>query len=156
MSAPSPYRIVDEPSPGALVRAVVSPLWPLFALLFAGAWVALPWFVLNAFALGSATRARETFLAAAGLAGSLALAALVLGLDARGAMPAGASDYVRMLVVAWHLLVGFGLYVLQARGFRVYTQLGGPARSGFWIVLLTTVVKARVLAGSPLWTLSLS
>jgi hypothetical protein len=152
----SAYRIIDEPSPGLLVRVVVSPVWPLFALLFAGAWVALPWFVLNAFALGSPTRARETFLAATGFAGSLALAMVVLSLEARGAVAPGAADYARLVVVAGHVLVGFGLYVLQARAFAVYTQLGGPARSGFWIVLLTTVVRARVLSGSPLWALSLS
>jgi len=150
------YAIVDEPSPGRLVGAVVSPLWPLFALLFAGAWVALPWFVLNAFALGSATRARETFAAAAGLAGSLALAVAVLGLESRGAVPPGASDWVRLVVVAWHLVVGFGLYLLQARSFAVWTQLGGPSRSGFWIVLLATVARGQVLSGSPLWALTLS
>jgi hypothetical protein len=150
------YRILDEPTPGALVRVVVSPLWPLFALLFAGSWVALPWFVLNAFALGSTTRAREAFVAALGFAGSLGLAILALGLEARGLVPAGAADYVRLLVVGWHLLVGFGLYLLQARSFRVYTQLAGPARSGFWIVLLTTVVRGTVSSGSPLWALALS
>ena len=150
------YRILDEPSPGRLVRVVVSPLWPLFALLFAGSWVALPWFVLNAFALGSASRARETFVAAVGFAGALGLATAILSLEARGVVPAGAREWVRLSVVAWHLLAGFGLYLLQARSFGVYTQLGGPARTGFWIVLVATVVRGSVLSGSPLWALTLS
>src|SRR5690606_15917739 len=46
------YRIEDEPGSSALERAIVDPRWPLLASMFAGGWLAFPWFVVNAFALG--------------------------------------------------------------------------------------------------------
>ena len=53
---PAVYRIIDEPAPTALERTIVNPTWPLFASMFAGSWLAFPWFVLNAFALGGRRR----------------------------------------------------------------------------------------------------
>ena len=57
--AMSSYRLPDEPKPGRLERLVTDPIWPLFATMLAGAWLGLPWFAFNAFALGSPTRWRE-------------------------------------------------------------------------------------------------
>src|SRR5688500_16070714 len=74
------YRVVDEPHPSGLSQWAVRPLWPLFAQMLAGAWLSWPWFVLNAFALGSATRKREAmYIGAAGL-GSVLISILVIGL----------------------------------------------------------------------------
>ncbi len=47
------YRIVDEPVQTRVSRLAVRPLWPWLALALGGAWAGVPWFAVNAFALGS-------------------------------------------------------------------------------------------------------
>ena len=64
------YRIVDEPEPGSWAHLSVSPLIPMFAVMLAGNWLGLPWFVFNGFAFGSATRRKEAILAITGFLGS--------------------------------------------------------------------------------------
>src|SRR5690348_7208701 len=63
---PAAYRIIDEPAPTALERIIVNPMWPLFTAMFAGSWLAFPWFVLNAFALGGRRRFADLGIALAG------------------------------------------------------------------------------------------
>ena len=56
-------------------KLAVSPLWPMLGVMFGGAWLSWSWFALNSFAIGSASRKREIWLIAFGLAltsGSLA------------------------------------------------------------------------------------
>ena len=50
------YHIADEPAASPLSKYAVSPLWPMLAVMFGGAWLAWPWFAVNAFAIGSASR----------------------------------------------------------------------------------------------------
>ena len=72
------YRIADEPTPGRLAGLVVNPFWPLLGAMLGGFWLALPWFALNAAALGSATRRREWAYLAGGMAVSAALGGALL------------------------------------------------------------------------------
>lgn len=152
------YRIVDEPTPGPLSRLVVQPLWPLLALMLAGSWLGYPWFVVNAFAVGSPSRAKETFWAALGFVGSLALGVGLLALAGTGVLPEPALPYAAVGIVAWRLGVGYVLYTLQSRSFHLYTYFGGPVRNGLWVLLVAVVfMRARLLGllPSPLWQIAL-
>ena len=53
------YAIADEPEASRLAHLTVRPSMPLLALMLGGAWIAWPWFALNAYAMGSPTRRRE-------------------------------------------------------------------------------------------------
>ncbi|HEX8538086.1 MAG TPA: hypothetical protein VF664_11525, partial [Cystobacter sp.] len=72
------YRIQDEPSPGALGHLVVNPVFPLLSFMMAGAWMGVPWFILNGFAMGSTTRRKETVLAVLVMPGTLLLFKLLV------------------------------------------------------------------------------
>ena len=73
------YHLADEPRPGGLAHLAVQPFWPLLAMMLAGSWLALPWFVVNALAVGSPTRGKEIGLAVLAFAGSLGLVLAVIG-----------------------------------------------------------------------------
>src|SRR5262245_17664110 len=97
------YRIEDEPIPGRLERLVVDPMWPLFALMLGGAWIGLPWFVLNAVALGTATLRREIIWTVAGFLGAAAMAFGILYLEASHLVGAADARYLWLLAVTWKL-----------------------------------------------------
>ncbi len=142
------YRIADEPAPGALAQFAVNPIWPLFAVMLAGGWLAWPWFVFNGLAVGSPSLKRECALVAAGVVGTalliivlLKIAITIVGAD--GA--AQAVPYVRTGVIAWKLLVGYWLYTLQARTFGLYEYYGGTVRNGLLVVIAGTFLHGAVL-----------
>jgi hypothetical protein len=151
------YRILDEPRASGLASLVVNPLWPLLSLLFAGPWLALPWFVLNAFALGSATRTRETLLALSWAPGLFALLALLGLLRQRAGVPDGALPYLYISLTVWKLALGYMLLTLQQRGFALHEYFGGRVRSGVPVVLVGTVVGRelvlKLFGGAPVWVL---
>ena len=86
--------------------------------MFAGGWLAWPWYVLNGFALGSPNLKRECALVAGGLVGAAVLivvlfniAGFIVGEDRiRETVP-----YVILGIVVWKLVIGYWLYSLQAR-----------------------------------------
>ena len=129
------YQIMDEPSPGGLSRVAVQPVWPLFAVMFGGAWLSWPWFVLNAFAIGSPTRQREIVLAACGFGGNLALSVGIVVLLYNEIVPATAAPYLGLVLIVWKLAVTYWLYVLQARTFGLYQYYGGPVHNGLIVVV---------------------
>ena len=47
------YTIPDEPRPSPWNHLVVRPNAPLLASMLCGAWLAWPWFVVNAIAMGA-------------------------------------------------------------------------------------------------------
>jgi hypothetical protein len=141
------YRIPDEPLPTGLAHLVVDPLWPMLAQMLAGSWLALPWFALNAQALGSPTRVREWLLAAASLAGSAALV-VALGIAAGNGVLAGAwLQAAALSIVCLKLAIAYALYFQQARVFELWTHFGGHARNGLPVLLLASVFgRAWLLA----------
>jgi hypothetical protein len=146
------YRILDEPRPGALARLAVNPLWPLLAVMFGGTWISWPWFVVNAFAVGSPTRWRETALAAAGFAGTAALFVGLVLLDARGVFGASGLAYAGVGLVVWKLAVSYWLYVLQGRTFALFEYFHGAARNGVLVVFAGYFLSRRLfdlLADAP-------
>lgn len=145
----SGYTIADEPSPSTLSHLVVQPVWPLFAIMFAGAWLAWPWFVLNGFAMGSPTRMREAAIAAAGFAGNLLFLVGVLVSVGLELVPAGAVPYLLIVFSAWKLLVSYAIFVTQARTFGLYEAFGGPVRNGAMVVFAGYLLR-KVLTLPPL------
>lgn len=154
---PTPYRIADEPTPSGLAKLVVNPVWPLFGLMFGGAWLAWPWFALNAVALGSATRRAELWTLAAGALVSLLLAAGLLASGATGVLPRAALPYAFLLLTIVKLGVAYRLHAWQARSFEIYAYYGGAAQNGLPLLVLGFLGR-RLLddLGNPLWLLVLA
>ncbi len=138
------YRIEDEPSPGALARWAVNPLWPLLAVMLGGAWIGWPWFVLNGLAVGSPTSRREVGWVLAGFAGSAALAALLVWQFRLGVLDQGSVRYAYLVLVVWKLGVSYVLYTLQARTFELYQHYGGHVANGVFVVVLALLLGGRL------------
>jgi hypothetical protein len=146
----SRYRLADDPVPSRLSDAAVNPMFPMLAMMFAGAWLAWPWFALNAAALGSPTVTREQRLAALGVLGSLALGLVVWfcwppetlheALGERG------FRFSLLVLDTWKLGIAYALYALQSRTFAVYEYYGGSVRNGAWVLAAaSTFLGDRVL-----------
>jgi hypothetical protein len=145
VSVPRGYHIADEPVAGRLGALAVNPLWPLLAGMVGGFWVAYPWFAVNAFALGSATRRRELAWLAGGLLVSAACGAAIL--LAAGTVPRTALRYAFIVVVGWRIGVSYAVYTLQSASFELHTHFGGAARSGVALVLAAALVPLQSLVG---------
>lgn len=143
------YRVLDEPNPGGFSHLAVNPLWPLLAVMLGGVWLSWPWFVLNAFAVGSPTRSRELGLALGGLVGTAGLLVLLGWLRYQDLLGDVGFSYAVVGLVVWKLLVSYWLYVLQARTFGLYEYFGGTVRNGALVVVLAFFLRPRVLAGLP-------
>ncbi len=130
------YRIADEPRPGGLAQIAVNPVWPLFAIMFAGPWLAWPWFVLNGMAVGSPTLRREAITAAAGFAGT---AAILIGIDAAfdsGMLFRAGVQYAMLGLTVWKLGVSYWLFSIQSRTFGIYEYYGGAVKNGMLVVVI--------------------
>lgn len=116
------YQIADEPRPNALTRVAVDPVWPLFGVMFGGAWLAWPWFVLNAYALGSPTREREIAIVVGAFLGVAAIAfggGVVLS-SVPEASQASVAPYVLLALTVWKIGSCYYLYTTQARTFGIF------------------------------------
>ncbi len=139
------YRIIDEPAPGALGHLTVNPLWPLLGLMLAGGWLAWPWFILNAFALGSPTRFKETSLVVLGIAGTAALAfGLFLAFEA-GYLDRTSIKYAILILPVWKIGIGYYIYLIQAGSFGIYEYYGGLVRPGIVVVIAGFFLREHVL-----------
>jgi hypothetical protein len=150
------YRIYDEPRPGGLGHLVVNPMFPLLAIMLAGAWLAWPWFVFNAVALGSPTRRKESAIAAIAVAGTVVLGLGLLAMVSRGVIES--KLWIRLAVivlVTWKLGLGYVLHTLQNRTFHVYEYYGGAVRNGMLLLAAGWFLRPMVLglSDSVLWKL---
>lgn len=159
MMSQATYKLPDEPNPGVMQQSVVNPMWPLFAVMFAGAWLSLPWFLFNAYAIGSPTRVKETLLI---VLGTLALAALIYGemqLFAHFGIAEVYMKYGFQVVVICKLGLAYWLFLLQGRTFEIYEHFNGKPSNGVAPLLIGVIfLDKRVLALSdnPLWILLVS
>ena len=121
------YEIADEPTPAAgWENLVFQPTAPLLGIMWCGAWLAWPWFIVNAIAMGSPTARREIKLCLIGLGGTLALALFVFGLVDAGIIESRVALQIALLsVVAFKLGVAYAVSTIQQRTFHVYTYYGG-------------------------------
>ncbi len=138
------YQIMDEPSPGGLSRVAVQPFWPLLAVMFGGAWLSWPWFVVNAFAIGSPTRRREIILASCGFGGNIVLSVGMVVLFYNEIVPRAGGPYLGLVLLVWKLGVSYWLYVLQSRTFGLYEYYGGPVHNGLIVVVAGFFVDLAV------------
>jgi hypothetical protein len=147
----SSYRLPDEPRPGRLERLVSDPIWPLFATMLAGAWLGLPWFAFNAFALGSPTRWRELAWAMAAALGAGALLVAAMLLVNREIVPRWAGHYLGLLPIAWKLGISYWLLTSQRRAFALWEHYGGQARRGVMVLVAGMLLGRQVGAGLHGW-----
>jgi len=130
------YRILDEPQPGTLSSFAVQPFWPLLGVMLGGAWLSWPWFVFNAFAIGSPTRRSETGIAAIGFAGNVVLSIVLLTLLGSDVLPSTAVPYLGLVLVVWKIGISYWLFVKQTRTFGIYEYYGGAVRNGVFVLVL--------------------
>jgi hypothetical protein len=143
------YRIIDEPAPNALEQLIVNPVWPLLGSMFAGGWLAYPWFVLNAFALGGRRRFADLGIALLGLLLS-ALSLLGIGfLASRLWLDERSLPYVELVPVAIRLVVFYLLFMRQEPSFSLYTYFGGKPKSALLLVMAAGFLHGRILQEAP-------
>ncbi|RKZ82611.1 MAG: hypothetical protein DRR19_20340 [Candidatus Parabeggiatoa sp. nov. 1] len=156
----STYRIEDEPQSSQFSHLVVNPFWPLLGLMFGGAWLAWPWFVVNGFAVGSPTRWRELGWVIGGFIGSTVLAVTIFVLYNNNVIHSDSSiQYAILVLLVWKITVSYTVFTLQARTFELYEYYGGIVRNGIWVLLLATFLgRKAVLTLLPfkLWILVMS
>jgi hypothetical protein len=153
------YSIADEPVETNLRHYVVDPSAPLLAAMLCGAWLALPWFVFNAIAMGSPTRRKEIALCIAAVAGTALFAVVALALWDRDIIESRTTmRFVLLGIVTWKLTMAYAINIVQSRTFHVYEYYGGAVRSstyvlasGFW---LSSIVVGAI--DDPLWKIIVS
>jgi hypothetical protein len=138
------YAIPDEPRPGALKEAVVNPIWPLFAQMLAGSWLAIPWFLLNGEFLGNSMRRRELACALASVLGTVLLAWAIGYASKAGLLDHTGVRLALLLIVALKMSMAYALYVMQAQTFEIWQHFGGKEKAGWMLVLLGTYFRSKV------------
>jgi len=129
------YAIPDEPSKTNLGHLVVRPSMPLLATMMCGAWLAWPWFIFNAIAMGSPTRRKEIALCLGAIAGTAALGMITLALIDAGIITTRTQiRLVALAISTWKLAMAYWVTTVQSRTFHVYTYYGGRVRSGYGLV----------------------
>lgn len=140
------YSIPDEPRPGGLRQLVVEPSWPMLAVMLAGCWLAWPWFVLNAFAMGSPTARREAALCLLGFAGNLVLGGLLLWAANVGLVrDPMVLELLFVGLTVWRLGISYAVMKLQSRTFHIYEHYEGVVRTGRWVLLAGMWARGAVL-----------
>lgn len=153
------YHIADEPLETSLSAYVVRPQVPLAAAMFAGAWLAWPWFAFNAIAMGSPTRKKEVALCAGAFAGTLVLAVVLVALVRTGVITS--SLWWRLgltAIVAFKLTMSYYISTVQERTFHVYQYYGGKLTSGR-VALIGGYLAREIVLGlvaGPVWAIIVS
>lgn len=150
------YRILDEPVPSPLERLTVNPIWPFFSMMFAGAWLAWPWFLVNSFALGARTKRGDIALVVGTV---LVTAGVVAGLSAlvvSGLLSEQFQPYALLIPLGLRVTLAYVLYLRQARTFELFEHFGGLAKNGLPIVFAGALLRSLVLgSGTGFWALVL-
>ena len=150
LSAAARYRIPDEPAAlHSEAGLIVDPLWPLFAQMLVGTWMALPWFLANGLFMGSPTRRREWALIAGaslfGAAHSCSRCPSRHRLVRRLHSPASIRPTACSSITVLKLGCAYGLYMMQQRAFQLWRHFGGKPKNGMLLVIAAMVfVKPNV------------
>lgn len=140
------YQIPDEPKHSGLAHLAVDPMWPMFAQMMAGSWLGLPWFLLNSLALGSPTRKSEMLWMLGCVLGTMGLYFAYMHASQLGLLHGTSRRIALLAFVVLKLIVGYVLYLKQARVFEIWTHYGGQARNGIMVFLIGAFVgRAYVL-----------
>jgi len=130
------YQIHDEPERSGLNHLAVRPVWPLFGVMFAGSWLAFPWFAFNGFALGCPQRIRTLVAAVIGFVGSFLITSLIFFLAAMYDWDKYMIRYALSVLLLWKLGLAYYLLTLQSRTFQLYEYFDGKTRNGIFVVFL--------------------
>ncbi|MCP4221522.1 MAG: hypothetical protein GY765_43260 [bacterium] len=141
------YQIVDEPQPSSLEKYVVSPIWPLFAFMFAGSWLAFPWFIFNSVAMGSSQLRKNIALVAATFFGTLFIAFGLLHLEQMKIINEANIRYAILIFLAWKLGFGYMLYIIQSRTHQLFEEFGGQTKSGLIVVVAGAFFGRKLVLG---------
>lgn len=159
----SEYKILDEPEEDSeLARFAVDPYWPLLAAMLGGSWIALPWFIFNSIAVGSASKKKEIVWAAASVVSSLVLAfiafTLIVVLDVEPAFsPAGrailgigdrAFAYAVAGIIALKLYFAYRINWYQSKSYAIHDHYNGPGKSGLAVVIVASVARSYVMSAA--------
>jgi hypothetical protein len=153
------YSIADEPVETNLRHYVVDPSAPLLAAMLCGAWLALPWFVFNAIAMGSPTRRKEITLCIAAVAGTALFAVVALALWNRDIIESRTTmRFVLLGIVTWKLTMAYVINIVQSRTFHVYEYYGGAVRSATYVLAAGYWLSGIVVGAidDPLWKIIVS
>ncbi|HEY5925841.1 MAG TPA: hypothetical protein VIV11_29340 [Kofleriaceae bacterium] len=154
------YEIADEPMPASgFENLVFQPSAPLLGMMWCGAWLAWPWFIVNSIAMGSPSARREIQLCIAGFAGTAVLALVVFGLVDAGIIESKLALQIALLgVVAFKLGIAYAVSTIQARTFHVYTYYGGAVQRAMYVLVVGSYLRDIVLGVSehPVWRIVLS
>jgi hypothetical protein len=148
------YAIADEPHDTAWKNLVVSPSGPLLAEIVVGSWMSLPWFAINAIALGSPTKRKEIVLCVVQLIVTALLGTALLWADDRDLIESRTLLQLLLLViVAWKLYIAHTITTIQQRVYQVYEAYGGPARATTFVIAGGILLRPYVqgLFDDPLW-----
>ncbi len=148
------YAIPDEPEKTSLGHLVVRPSAPLLAAMLCGGWLAWPWYVFNAIAIGSPTRRKEIKMCAIAVAGTVALAFVISTLLKERVIDSlTVLRFALLAVTAWKLSWAYAVCNVQSRTFEVYTYYGGAVRSALYVLVAGYYLRG-MLAGmtdDPFW-----
>ncbi len=148
------YAIADEPHDTAWKQLVVTPTGPMLAEIVCGSWLSLPWFVVNAIALGSPTRRKEIALCVLQLIVTIGLGSLLIWADDRDLIESRTLLQLSILViVTWKVGIAYAITRIQTRAYQVYELYGGPARATTFVLATGIVVRPFIqgLFDDPLW-----
>ena len=134
---------------GAAQLPVVHPLWPLFAMMFVGVWLAWPWFLINEHLMKSDDLRRQLRLVALGFIGAFAFAFLVIALLRMQVLEVREARYAALLLVAWKLGVSYLLQGRQTNSFELWRYFGGEPRKGLAVVIAGYFVASPLFARLP-------
>lgn len=139
------YRIIDEPAPSGLAKFAVNPVWPFFALMFAGAWLAYPWWILNGFATGSPARFKTIALVVAAVLGTGVLLAAYYYLAGNFVITTSNAPYVALVFPVFKIAMGYWLYITQSQSFEIYEYYGGLVKNGMPFVFIGYLLRRPLM-----------
>lgn len=140
-------RVGDAKAP------VVNPMWPMLALMFAGVWVAWPWFLLNEALMKSDDLRRQAKLVLLGLLGSTVIAAVILAMVKFELLGVREARYVVLLLVTWKLGVSYVLHARQLESFALWQYFGGQGRNGMYVMIAAALLAEPLFAKLPIGVL---
>ena len=138
----SGYRILDEPRPSGLNTIVVDPMWPLLATMMVGGGIGLAWLTLNAWAVGSPTRIRESLICLGGLVGSLVLFVVLASLK----LDEATLRYSFIAVIVVKLAAAYWASSLQQQAVELYDYFNGRKQNGLIVLMLGAFVLRPMIA----------
>jgi hypothetical protein len=148
------YAIADEPHDTPWKHLVVSPAGPLMAEIIVGSWLSLPWFAVNAIAMGSPTKRKEILLCVLQLAVTTVLGLALLWADDRDLIESRTLYQLALLAItSWKIWIAYTLTTTQQRAYQVYELYGGVARATTFVIMGGIVLRPYVqgLFDDPLW-----